>query len=320
MRRIIKLSNRLPRPTVLIGCLALTGTLLWCYSSAMRDLAHRWLEPDYQHGFLVPVFAVVLLWLHRGMLQSLDRKPRLWSSVIGVSLLLVAAGMRWASAYFYYGLVDPLSLIPCLGGLVLLIGGWGLARWAWPSIAFLVFMIPLPGMLAGILSRQLQRVATVLSVYVIQTLGIPSFARGNEIVLSSGSIGVAEVCSGLRMMILFLAVCVGVALVVRRNRIEKAIIVLSAAPIAVLVNVFRITLTAVLRETVGEGLAGLVFHDLAGWLMMPLAVILLWIELALLSRLFVESAPRGPIALQPGESRDSPRERPAKPRRQHAGV
>ncbi len=63
-------------------------------------------------------------------------------------------------------------------------------------------------------------------------------------------------------------------------------------PIALIVNMVRITVTGVLHELVGSRLANLVFHDLAGWLMMPMAMGLLWIELELLARLFLVPAPR----------------------------
>ena len=50
--------------------------------------------------------------------------------------------------------------------------------------------------------------------------------------------------------------------------LDKIGIVLSALPIAIIANVTRIVATAVLAETVGSQAANVVFHDLAGWLMM----------------------------------------------------
>lgn len=65
----------------------------------------------------------------------------------------------------------------------------------------------------------------------------------------------------------------------------KVLVILSAVPIAVAANVMRITVTGVLYEVASHNIAEAVYHDLAGWLMMPLAVVLLWAELALLHRL-----------------------------------
>src|SRR5205085_11723097 len=72
---------------------------------------------------------------------------------------------------------------------------------------------------------------------------------------------------------------------------------LSAIPIGVTANLVRITVTAILHRTVGSYMANLVFHDLAGWLMMPLALAMLWLELKLLSWLLLEREPQRPLPI-----------------------
>jgi exosortase len=213
----------------------------------------------------------------------------------GLALIGLSAVMRWASAYYYYELLDPASLVPCLAGLTLFLGGWKYLRWAGPSIAFLVFMIPLPGFAATLMGHPLQRVATIASTYMIQTVGVPAVAEGNVILLGDSQIGVAEACNGLRNMMLFIAVGTAVALTIKRPLLEKIIIILSVAPIAVIANVVRITATAVLHSLSRHELADTTYHDLAGWFMMPLAVVLLWGELAILKRTFVPAPVRGPL-------------------------
>ncbi|HIQ20058.1 MAG TPA: exosortase/archaeosortase family protein [Planctomycetes bacterium] len=283
------------RRTLAVGWAALIVALGWSYYSAMALLVGRWCrEPDYSYGFFVPPFALYLLWVRRRTEKPLFGRGSLW----GLLLLGLAAALRWASAYFYYGLMDPFSLIPCLAGVVLLVGGWSALRWAWPSIAFLVFMIPLPGFLADTLGRPLQRVGTIASTYLVQTLGIPAVAQGNVILLTNATVGVAEACSGLRMFMLFSAVSVGTAFLMQRSLIEKTIIVLSAPVIAVAVNVARITVTSILHEAASHELAEAVFHDWAGWLMMPLAILLLWVEIAVLARLVIDASAKGPVPLE----------------------
>ncbi len=262
----------------------LTVIVVATYWSAITGLVGRWIDdPDYVHGFLVPVFAAVLLWSRRAMLLEVELKGSLW----GLVLIAFAGAMRMVSSYYYYTLLDPASLIPCLLGLTLFVGGWNAVRWAWPGIVFLVFMIPLPGFVANLMGHPLQRVATIASTFLIQTLGISAVAEGNVISLADSQIGVAEACNGLRNMMLFLAVCVGMAFISRRSAVEKAIIVLSAAAIALLANVVRIAATAILHSMVSHHAATTLYHDLAGWFMMPLAVVFLWLELAYLNRVFV---------------------------------
>ncbi len=205
--------------------------------------------------------------------------------------------MRWFSTYFFYPLLDAPSLLPCLAGVTLLAGGWAALRWAWPGIAYLAFMMPLPGAVAGILSQPLQRMATVSSTWLLQLLGVPAISRGNVIWLSAGKIGVVEACSGLRMLMLFLAITVGASFLIKRPLWEKVLVALSALFIGVTSNVLRITVTAILYEYVGQELAEKVFHDLAGWLMMPAATLLLCLELYVLSKLLMAPVKSGPVVV-----------------------
>src|SRR5262249_31673964 len=131
----------------------------------------------------------------------------------------------------------------------------------------------------------------------LQTLGLPAEAEGNVIVLEEVRLGVIDACSGLGMLMTFFALSTAVALVVPRCRADRLVIVASAVPIAIIANVARITATGVAYQMLGPRAAHAVFHDLAGWLMMPLALALLWLEVALLSAVFVTAGPRRPIPL-----------------------
>jgi exosortase len=155
-----------------------------------------------------------------------------------------------------------------------------------------MFMIPMPYTFEVMMADPLQRLATVTTTFALQTLGLPAIADGNVILLNEVRIGIVEACSGLRMMVIFFALSTAVALVIRRPMWERILVAVSAVPIALVVNVMRITVTGVLHETVGSEIADAVFHDLAGWLMMPLALLVLGLELAILKRLLIETAVR----------------------------
>jgi len=155
-------------------------------------------------------------------------------------------------------------------------------------VLFLFFMIPLPGFVGGMLSGVLQTIATISSTYLLQTIGIPAVSEGNVIWLTHKPLGVAQACSGLRMLTSFFALSAGMSLVIDRPVWEKCLIALSAPVIAIAANVLRISATAVAYEFGNEKMAELIFHDLAGWLMMPVGLLLLWAELYIISKIFVE--------------------------------
>jgi exosortase len=273
------------RPYALAAFAVPLAVALWAYWPALTEAAQRWAhDPQYSHGYLVPGFAAVLLWLRRRKLTSTALRPCWW----GVALLGGAALMRLAGTFFHFEWLDPISLLPSLAGGLLLVAGWAYLRWAWPAIAFLFFMIPLPYNVSGALARPLQLMATDASTFLLQTLGRPAIAEGNVILLNEVELEVVQACSGLRMLVVFFAMSTAVALLMRKPLWERLVVCASAIPIALLTNLLRITVTGVLHDTVGKEVADAVFHDLAGWLMMPLALAFLGLELKLLKHLLVE--------------------------------
>jgi exosortase len=178
-----------------------------------------------------------------------------------------------------------------------LLGGWKAFAWAWPAIGFLFFMIPLPFSLENALANPLRRVATSCSTYFLQTLGFPAFAEGNVIRLNEVRIGVVEACNGLSMLMVFFALATAVALVIQRPLADRLTLVVSAVPIALIANVLRITITGILHKTTSSAVADTFFHDFAGWLMMPLALGLLWLELKYLELLLPVGPPQLAIEL-----------------------
>lgn len=260
-----------------VACLLVLGWVEW---PTLCRLAERWGgSSQYSHGFLVPLFSVYLLWARRAQLGGALARPSWW----GLPVLAAGLALRGAGTYGSFDWLTAVALLPCLAGLCLLAGGGRALRWAWPAIAFLLFMVPLPYAVEIALAHPLQRLATVAGTYALQTLGFAAFAEGNVIRLGQVRIGVVEACSGLSMLLIFFALSTAVTVVVRRPGPDRAVILLSAVPIALLANVIRILVTAILHKTVGGRVADLVFHDLAGWLMMPLALVFLGAELRLLA-------------------------------------
>jgi exosortase len=206
-----------------------------------------------------------------------------------VAFVGLGVAVQLAGGYFRHGSLAGLALLPYLAGIALLVGGWRTLGWVWPSIGFLAFMIPLPWSMENALGPPLQRIATSVSTYLLQILGCVAFAEGYVIHVNDARIGVVEACSGLSMVITFVALSTAAALVVKRPLLDRSVLVASSIPVALLANITRITLTGVLHESVDAHVASTFYHDLAGWLMIPLAVILYWFEIWVLSRLLVET-------------------------------
>jgi len=270
---------------VLAPALVLGLGLVWAYGSVLAALFQRWrADPQSSHGFLIPLLAVFLLWQRR------EQKPADWPTTYnwwGVALLAVAGLFRLLGVYLSFDWLDSMSLVISVAGLVILVGGWQAWRWAWPAVVYLVFMIPLPYQIETALSGPLQRLATQASTFTLQMLGYPAISEGNIIVLEHTRVGVNEACNGLGMLVAFFAISTAVALVCDRPLLDRVILFLSAIPIGVLMNLLRIAATAIAHQTLGPEAANRIFHDYAGWLMMPFALGMMLLELWLLQNLLV---------------------------------
>ena len=277
---------------LILPVLLVSACFLWAFGSTLAELVYVWRTNDqYSHGFLVPAFALFLLWLRRDKLDRSALRPGL---ILGSLLLAFGLGLRLAGVYWFYLTFDSLALVPCVAGLCWLLGGWAACRWAWPAILYLTFMIPLPYRLSTALSAPLQSLATTVSTFLMQAIGLPALSEGNVIALNEARLNVVEACSGLRMLMVFVALSAAMALVTRRPLLDKLILLASAIPIAVVSNILRITATGILYETTNSATANVFFHDLGGWLMMPLGLLFLAVELKVLSHLLIDPPPAPP--------------------------
>jgi exosortase len=253
--------------------LACLGAGLWAYWPTLKGLVDTWNRvPDYSHGFLVIPLAIVFLVARQKSCPGVGPS----SPAVGLPLLAFALAMRYASGRFFFDFLDGWSILPWAAGSVALVGGWRLLLWSLPSIGFLWFMVPLPFGWESMASMPLQRIATKISCYVLQLLGQPAFAEGNVILLGENQLEVAQACSGLRLFISVMALAYAYVTLVKRSWWEKAILIVSLVPIAIVANATRIVATGLMFQFVSGEAAHKFAHDFAGYAMIPLAAAMFW--------------------------------------------
>jgi len=211
-------------------------------------------------------------------------------------LLIASVGVRLVMARYRIITIDMYTFVPAVAGVVLLGGGWSMFRWAAMPVAFLIFMYPLPDEATRYLLGPLQTLATAVSAFSIQTLGVDAIREGNRIIVGERHLGVVDACSGLRMLTIFIALSVAIVMVGEHDWLDSLMIVASAIPIALFVNAVRITLTGVMY-TIDAELADKLFHDWAGYFMMPMALGLLFAEQRLLAWMRVPMQEASPASL-----------------------
>ena len=237
--------------------LLLMAALLWAYWPTIGRLFSDWQnDPNYSVGQLVPLAALYLLWDKRESLRDCTIKP-CW-----FGLILMACGFAgWAfGLLFLYESAERYSLVLTLAGVVLLVGGLKLfKRTAW-ILAFLLLMTPLPGRIHNAVSGPLQQCATSSTVFVLEVVGMDVLREGNTLLFERDAvIGIAEACSGLRMLTAFIIVSAMFAMLLRRPRWQKIVLLLSSIPVAILCNVIRLIATAAFVRRDGQFGGGIVF-------------------------------------------------------------
>ena len=276
-----------PSPRIPWALLAVAAAAIgWSFWPTLAEFMYeKWVgDPQYSHGFLVPLFSGFLLWrAHKaGKLTAGTPLP-----VLGGLVLALVVGLRFVAGGIMFHQLDAVALLVSLAGLALAAGGVRLARATAPAILFLAFMVPLPYEVERNVGGPLKEIATASSTYLLQTLGLPAIAEGHVILIDEVRLGVVDACSGLKMLMTFSAFAVGAILLLDRTRFEKLMILLGIVPIAVVTNVLRITATGVAHTFTHDRATIDFLHDLHGWAMMPLGLALLGLQLWCLGRLVV---------------------------------
>lgn len=267
------------------------AALAWAYAPNLADLVETWdHDSNANHGFLVIPIALGLLWHRRGRFQPGRARP----NPLGWVFLTATLGLR---AYLYEAnemWVESATIPLAVAALTLAFGGWWTLLWASPSIAFLWFMMPLPPSLNTFLAQPLQQLATLGSTTVLHLLGLPVLSEGNVIYIGIEKLEVERACNGLSMLQSFVALIAATTIVIDTPAWEKGLLLASAVPIALISNILRIVLTAYAYHQFGprailwEGWTiAKVSHDTAGFAMMPIALMLVWLQLRIINWLVI---------------------------------
>lgn len=254
---------------------AVLGTLsLWIYWRTLAHLALQWgRDPNFSHGFLVPLFSAYVIWQKRNQIAKVVAKPS-WSGLVflfcGILLLLV--GEMGAELF-----LARTSLLLLLAGIIILYFGWTFFRSVLFPWAFLLLMIPIPAILFNKITFPLQLLASRLAAVVLPVFGVPVLREGNIINLASIALEVAEACSGIRslMSLLTLAIMYGY-LMDKRSRV-RWVLAISAVPIAVAANSIRVIGTGLLVQYWDPEKAEGYFHESWGWLTFVTSLFMLYL-------------------------------------------
>ncbi len=244
--------------------LALCAVSIPIFWFGFESLARAWATPEYSHGPIIPLISLYLF------LRELRAAPaddgsakRRWPGVLviaGALLLAVIGNLARIPDIVAY------AFIIWTGGVVLTVFGWRRGIRHQLPVFHLIFMLPLPQFLYWQMTVFLQGVSSVVGVWFVSAMGIPVFLDGNIIDLGPYKLLVAEACSGLRYLFPILSFSYLFSILYRGPIWHKAILLLSAAPIAVFMNSFRIGVIGIMVNSYGIEHAEGFLHFFEGWI------------------------------------------------------
>lgn len=288
-----------------IKLLILLGFLLAAYAPILPELYHNCMnDPNNSHGILVPLISLYFAWIKRRELKNALRtvtsntgtpshalrskqpsasKHRTFR---GMGLLITIFGLMLYIISFSgaIAVTARMSLVIVLIGLIIFNLGIDIFNILIFPLFLLFFMVPVPTSIVSLFSVPLQLFVTKVSTFIIQLLSIPAYREGNILYFVSTQLEVAEACSGIRSIMAYLMLGTMFAYLIKRDWTKRCILLVSTIPLAIFVNMVRVTGTGILAHFFGGQVALGFLHEFSGIAIFIFGFVLLFIEYRLLDR------------------------------------
>lgn len=281
-----------------IKILIIGGAFCYLFRDVIGSNVHRWLaDSSWSHGFLIPLFSLYFVNQKKGELLHAVRHEELRPNYLGLFFLICGI-----SFYFFnvispsgYGYFRGISVIASLGAIVLFLGGWRLVRYTWLPVGFLVFAVPLPHRFYVSVTMPMRKLAAAIATALLNLVPqmeatvsgvvIDMFYKGQRL---EPPLNVAEACSGMRLLMAFLALGVAMAYIHYRPIWQRIILLASTIPIAIVCNIVRVTVTGFIYVLLHPKYTQGIYHDMLGLAMLPLAFGLYGFLAWFMSSIFIE--------------------------------
>jgi exosortase len=179
--------------------------------------------------------------------------------VLAAGLAVYLVGQLGADVF-----LTRISLVAVAAGALWFACGTAVMRLAAAPLVFLLIAIPPPTLVVNAATLPLQLTASQIAEQTLTVAGVSVFRDGNVLELPSGSLEVAEACSGLRSAVSLAAIAVLLAWT-QPTWPRRAAMIAASVPIAIVMNGLRIAATALASEAWGPETATGGWHTFTGW-------------------------------------------------------
>ena len=258
----------------LFQILILIAVFFIVYQKAILMLISDWsTDPNFSHGFLIPFVALYMIWYKKNELAQIGLAPSFLGVLVITGGMMIHMAGNLGSELF----LMRFSMIITLSGIIIYFCGFQIFRKVLVPVAYLIMMIPIPAILWNQVAFPLQLFSAAISAKAINLLNIPVFREGNILHLANTSLEVVDACSGIRSLTSLLALTGAFAFLAPLSTFKKWVLFFSAVPIAVAINVIRLTITGAMAAWIGPETAQGFLHDMSGLIIFGAALILVYL-------------------------------------------
>ncbi|MGN6370712.1 MAG: exosortase/archaeosortase family protein [Phycisphaerae bacterium] len=272
-----------------------------CYQ-AWADILHIVLrfEPNFPYigvndeeasqVLLVPFIVFWMVWIRRRRL----RKCRPIGGWIGPALVIFGGSLSLFGYYqgfqsFWHG-----GAVLVLAGAILSVLGKDILYNFLPAFAVLIFLVPAPATLRENIALPMQKATAIVTQQVFDVIGVPVERSGNLLSINGTDVTIAEACNGMRMVFALFLACYAFAFGTPLRWYARLIIIAGSPIAAIICNVIRLIPTLWFYGHSSHEFAT-AFHDISGWIMLPIAFLMLLSIVGLLKWALIPITPH-PLA------------------------
>lgn len=269
--------------------------LLVLYVPTYWTLAHGlWNEDDHAHGPIVLIVALFLVWQRRDVFMEGAQKMRpggieiaLGWTLLVVGLLAYALGRSQGILLFEVG-----SQLPVILGALLITLGVRSARALWFALFFLLFIIPLPGIIVDAATGPLKQYISVIAEQVLYAAGYPIARSGVMLTVGQYQLLVADACSGLHSMFSLSAMGLLYLYLMQHTSVARNVIIIAAIlPIAFAANIVRVMILVLVTYHLGDEAGQGFLHGFAGIMLFVIGLLFLFLLDGVLGFIFPDRRP-----------------------------
>lgn len=279
----------IPRTTWIVVLAGFAAMYLPTYWWAAHEL---WQADEYAHGAIILLVVIWLFWEERDAILKAEIKPL---GVVGWPCFILGVLFYLLGRSQNISILDFGSQILILAGVMLIFQGMPMLRAAWFPLFYILFMIPLPGILVDALTGPLKNWISIIAEHVLYSVGYPIARNGVVLTIGQYQLLVADACSGLHSMFSLSALGILFMYITQRKSwLHNGIMLASILPIAFAANIVRVMVLILVTYHMGDEAGQGFLHGAAGIVLLIVALLFLFLLDAILAKVVKPPRNRAP--------------------------